>query len=388
MASASTFHTAAGPDDASWKGFMLQSGSPEPPPAPRGPPLRYYLTTVSADRSSNVSDGVKLNGPLTTARLCEASSTANQAAQGVYVFTSLAEAQDETDLGFDAAYVCSCDLSQLEEAGFRVAGGGLIQLYTRPTAVSRMSSSSVTGLGSAVAQQAIAGTERQRSERAVPAALKHHFDTAFDAFYPIDGVTGLPYMDAEIPGYTKGHIIKRFKELAATATGLAYDIIPGAPTDYVLRKQIQKAARSRRRNWPLSKKWPERKTRVIQLWAATLWGRYYTESVTKGTTAVPPPYLTVEEEQAALLNSAGRQKKQAQQARAAASRPAPSYKPLSRGAQMAAAVMNSIPAEVAAGSKGQSAPEPAAGIAPQAGGRKRPAAAEPAGRRGGARRGR
>eukprot|EP00873_Tetraselmis_striata_P009768 jgi/Tetstr1/430032/TSEL_019893.t1 len=79
MASVSTFHNAAGPDDASWKGFMLRSGSPEPPPAPRGPPLRYYLTTViSADRSSNVSDGVKLNGPLTTACLREASSTANQ----------------------------------------------------------------------------------------------------------------------------------------------------------------------------------------------------------------------------------------------------------------------------------------------------------------------
>eukprot|EP00873_Tetraselmis_striata_P016634 jgi/Tetstr1/436898/TSEL_025672.t1 len=230
MASAGTFHNAAGPDDASWKGFMLQSGSPEPPPAPRGPPLRYYHTTVSADRSSNVSDGVKLNGPLTTARLREASSTANQAAQGVYVLTSLAEAQDETDMGFDAA------------------------------AVAQLTSET---------QQAIAGTERQRSERAVPAALKHHFDAAFDAFYPIDGVTGLPYLDAEIPGYTKGHIIKRFKELAATATGLAYDIIPGAPTDYVLRKQIQKAARSRRSNWPLSKKWPERKTRVIQLWAAT-----------------------------------------------------------------------------------------------------------------------
>eukprot|EP00873_Tetraselmis_striata_P044874 jgi/Tetstr1/465138/TSEL_009861.t1 len=160
MASASTFHNAAGPDDASWKGFMLQSGSPEPPPAPRGPPLRYYLTTVSADRSSNVSDGVKLNGPLTTARLLEASSTANQAAQGVYVFTSLAEAQDETDMGFDAA------------------------------AVAQLTSET---------QQAIAGTERQRSERAVPAALKHHFDAAFDAFYPIDGVTGLPYLDAEIP---------------------------------------------------------------------------------------------------------------------------------------------------------------------------------------------
>eukprot|EP00873_Tetraselmis_striata_P016109 jgi/Tetstr1/436373/TSEL_025206.t1 len=171
MASASTFHNVAGPDDASWKGFMLQSGSPEPPPAPRSPPLRYYLTTVSADRSSNVSDGVKLNGPLTTARLREASSTANQTAQGI------------------------------KEAGFRVAGGGLIQLYTRPTAVSRMSLASVTGLGSAVAQlisetqQAIAGTERQRSERAVLAALKHHFDAAFDAFYPIDGVTGLPYLD-------------------------------------------------------------------------------------------------------------------------------------------------------------------------------------------------
>eukprot|EP00873_Tetraselmis_striata_P014691 jgi/Tetstr1/434955/TSEL_023949.t1 len=142
-----------------------------------------------------------------------------------------------------------------------------------------MSSASVTGLGSAVAQltsetqQAIAGTERQRSGRAVPAALKHHFDAAFDAFYPIDGVTGLPYLDVEIPGYTKGHIIKRFKELAATATGFPYDIIPGAPTDYGLRKQIQKAARSPRSNWPLSKKWPERKTQVIQLWAATWWGR-------------------------------------------------------------------------------------------------------------------
>eukprot|EP00873_Tetraselmis_striata_P007004 jgi/Tetstr1/427268/TSEL_017453.t1 len=108
MASASTFHNAAGPEDASWKGFTLQSGSPEPPPAPRGPPLRYYLATVSANRSSNVSDGVKLNGPLTTARLREASSTVYQAAQGVYVFTSLAEAQDETDLGFDAAYVRAC----------------------------------------------------------------------------------------------------------------------------------------------------------------------------------------------------------------------------------------------------------------------------------------
>eukprot|EP00873_Tetraselmis_striata_P027199 jgi/Tetstr1/447463/TSEL_003720.t1 len=85
---------------------------PEPPPAPRGPPLRYYLTTVSADRSSNVSDGVKLNGPLTTARLREASSTANQAAQGVYVFTSLAEAQDETDLGFDAAYPAASEFCQ------------------------------------------------------------------------------------------------------------------------------------------------------------------------------------------------------------------------------------------------------------------------------------
>eukprot|EP00873_Tetraselmis_striata_P003429 jgi/Tetstr1/423693/TSEL_014327.t1 len=70
-ASARTFHNAAGPDDASWKGFMLQR--------------------------------VKLNGPLTTVRLREAISTADQAAQGVYVFASLAEAQDETDQGFGAA---------------------------------------------------------------------------------------------------------------------------------------------------------------------------------------------------------------------------------------------------------------------------------------------
>eukprot|EP00873_Tetraselmis_striata_P005690 jgi/Tetstr1/425954/TSEL_016304.t1 len=69
----------------------------------------------------------------------------------------------------------------------------------------------------------------------------------------------------EILGYTKGHIIKRFKELAATATGFAYDIIPGAPTDNVMRKQIQKAAGIRKSDWPLSKKWLERKTKVIQL---------------------------------------------------------------------------------------------------------------------------
>lgn len=62
--------------------------------------------------------------------------------------------------------------------------------------------------------------------------------------------------------------------------------------------------------------------------------------------------------------------------------PAPSNKLLSRGAQqMAAAAMNSMPAEVSAGNKGQSAPEPTAGITPRAGARKRPAAAEPAGRR-------
>eukprot|EP00873_Tetraselmis_striata_P027610 jgi/Tetstr1/447874/TSEL_035183.t1 len=104
---------------------MLPSGAREPPSVPRGPSLRYYLTTVSADDSLNVSDGVKLNGPLTTARLCEASITDSQAAEG------------------------------LEEAGFRMVGGGLIQLYIRPTAVSRISAASVTGLGSAVTQLTI-----------------------------------------------------------------------------------------------------------------------------------------------------------------------------------------------------------------------------------------
>eukprot|EP00873_Tetraselmis_striata_P014610 jgi/Tetstr1/434874/TSEL_023871.t1 len=45
--------------------------------------------------------------------------------------------------------------------------------------------------------------------------------------------------------------------------------------------------------------------------------------------------------------------------------PAPSNKLPSRGAQqMAAAAMNSMPAEVSAGNKGQSAPEPTAGITP------------------------
>eukprot|EP00873_Tetraselmis_striata_P022160 jgi/Tetstr1/442424/TSEL_030548.t1 len=68
MASASTFHNAAGPDDASWKGFMLQSGSPEPPHAPRGPPLRYYLTTPAASEfcrkcgKSTTVDGLPVVG--------------------------------------------------------------------------------------------------------------------------------------------------------------------------------------------------------------------------------------------------------------------------------------------------------------------------------------
>eukprot|EP00873_Tetraselmis_striata_P000909 jgi/Tetstr1/421173/TSEL_012215.t1 len=46
MASVSTFHDAAGTDDASWEDIMLPRGAREPPPVPRGPPLRYYLTTV------------------------------------------------------------------------------------------------------------------------------------------------------------------------------------------------------------------------------------------------------------------------------------------------------------------------------------------------------
>eukprot|EP00873_Tetraselmis_striata_P033158 jgi/Tetstr1/453422/TSEL_040404.t1 len=90
-----------------------------------------------------------------------------------------------------------------------------VKLYTSPTAVSCTSPASVTGLGSAVTQltfetqHAIAGTERQRSERAILAKLKQPFDAAFDAFCSIDGVTGLPYLDVETPWYTKGRIIER-----------------------------------------------------------------------------------------------------------------------------------------------------------------------------------
>eukprot|EP00873_Tetraselmis_striata_P004044 jgi/Tetstr1/424308/TSEL_014875.t1 len=46
MASVSTFHAAAGTDDASWEDIMLPRGAREAPPVPRGPPLRYYLTTA------------------------------------------------------------------------------------------------------------------------------------------------------------------------------------------------------------------------------------------------------------------------------------------------------------------------------------------------------
>eukprot|EP00873_Tetraselmis_striata_P008319 jgi/Tetstr1/428583/TSEL_018576.t1 len=100
-------YAAAGTDDASWEDIMLPRWAREPPPVPRGPPLRYYITTVGADDTLSVSDGVRPNGPFTNARQCEANSNDTQVAQGVYVFTSLAE-QDKTDRGFEAAFVCNC----------------------------------------------------------------------------------------------------------------------------------------------------------------------------------------------------------------------------------------------------------------------------------------
>eukprot|EP00873_Tetraselmis_striata_P042150 jgi/Tetstr1/462414/TSEL_007420.t1 len=51
MASVSTFHAAAGTDDASWEDIMLPRGAREPPHVPRGPPLRYYLTTSGIDQN-------------------------------------------------------------------------------------------------------------------------------------------------------------------------------------------------------------------------------------------------------------------------------------------------------------------------------------------------
>eukprot|EP00873_Tetraselmis_striata_P036368 jgi/Tetstr1/456632/TSEL_043335.t1 len=63
MASVSTFHAAAGTDDASWEDIMLPRRAREPPPVPRGPPLRYYLTTAdpvstSADDGGSKEDDV------------------------------------------------------------------------------------------------------------------------------------------------------------------------------------------------------------------------------------------------------------------------------------------------------------------------------------------
>eukprot|EP00873_Tetraselmis_striata_P012991 jgi/Tetstr1/433255/TSEL_022543.t1 len=54
MASVSTFHDAAGTDDASWEDIMLPRGAREPPPVPRGPPLRYYLTTADPVSTSDL----------------------------------------------------------------------------------------------------------------------------------------------------------------------------------------------------------------------------------------------------------------------------------------------------------------------------------------------
>eukprot|EP00873_Tetraselmis_striata_P000737 jgi/Tetstr1/421001/TSEL_001084.t1 len=48
-ASVSTFHAAVWTDDASWEDILLPRGAREPALVPRGPPLRYYLTTGNAD---------------------------------------------------------------------------------------------------------------------------------------------------------------------------------------------------------------------------------------------------------------------------------------------------------------------------------------------------
>eukprot|EP00873_Tetraselmis_striata_P038427 jgi/Tetstr1/458691/TSEL_045081.t1 len=80
------------------------------------------------------------------------------------------------------------------------------------------------------------------------ALLNQPLYKAIASFYPIDSVSSLPMLDNEIPEYTKGQIIKGFKELAVACVHCPYDRIAGQPTDATLRKQIQKAARSRRQN--------------------------------------------------------------------------------------------------------------------------------------------
>eukprot|EP00873_Tetraselmis_striata_P004003 jgi/Tetstr1/424267/TSEL_014836.t1 len=68
MATVSTFHAAAGTDDASWENIMLPRGAREPPPVPRGPPLRYYLTIPAASEfcpkcgKSTTVDGLPVVG--------------------------------------------------------------------------------------------------------------------------------------------------------------------------------------------------------------------------------------------------------------------------------------------------------------------------------------
>eukprot|EP00873_Tetraselmis_striata_P003743 jgi/Tetstr1/424007/TSEL_014618.t1 len=157
------------------------------------------MMRLSAAEDAEVKDGVKVGGALTHARLCALNNTEREAVQGRNVHTCPEDAEDSMDEGYEARFVCHWAL------------------------------------------------------------LKQPFDKAIASFYPIDGVSGLPMLDNEIPEYTKSHVIKRFNEPAVVCARCPYDRIGGQPTDATMRKQIQKAARSRRQNWPHSKKWAEKK---------------------------------------------------------------------------------------------------------------------------------
>eukprot|EP00873_Tetraselmis_striata_P019042 jgi/Tetstr1/439306/TSEL_027747.t1 len=166
------------------------NGPPQDLPLLQGPPFRYYVTCVRLSSAEDeVNGGFKAGGPLTYphARLIALDNTEREAVQGVDVYTFLEDAEDSTDEGYEARFVCMWGNEQL----------------------------------------------------------------------------------------VAGHIIKRLKELAVACTGCPYGRIPSQPTDATLRKQIKKAARSRKGAWPHSKKWAEKKVEGIrQLWKSSWWGKF------------------------------------------------------------------------------------------------------------------
>eukprot|EP00873_Tetraselmis_striata_P006785 jgi/Tetstr1/427049/TSEL_017254.t1 len=79
-------------------------------------------------RLSSAEDAeVKVGGPLTHARLCTFYNTECEAVQGMNVRTCLEDAEDSTEEGYEACFVCHWVKQQLAAAEFCFAAGNMFQ---------------------------------------------------------------------------------------------------------------------------------------------------------------------------------------------------------------------------------------------------------------------